>query len=404
MAQEKVLLVDDDEVLLGVLGGFLRNKGYEVQTAKDGEEAIHLVHQGEPPSLVITDVKMPGIDGLELTRRLRANRRTAHCPIIVLSDRKKTEDVLAGYSQGADEYVPKPVEMPVLAAKVETLLRRARAAAAEEPGMRLGKVIVFLHGKGGVGTTSLAVNAAVALVIAGSYPVVLLDLNLWFNSVALSLNLVPKHTLADLAGLAIAEVEDSALEEVILRHATNVWVVVGSSTPERAELVTPSTAADAIHRFRDRAEYVIVDAPASFSEVSLAAVDIADCVCLVTSPHVAALKATADCIDVLEKLGVPANRTLIILNQTSPSGLSARQVAAVLQRTPDVTIPYTDQFDAAADSGRPLVAAFPADAAVTAIRELGARLEAVEQRTAEAVPVESSGGRWEDSSGGRWVD
>src|SRR6185437_4762997 len=107
-----------------------------------------------PPDLLITDVRMPLIDGLELTRRLRQQHRTARLPILMLSVKHDTEDVLKGYGAGADDYVEKFVDLSVLGVKIDTLLRRAPdPSSASASG--LGHVIAFTHAKGGVGTTTL---------------------------------------------------------------------------------------------------------------------------------------------------------------------------------------------------------------------------------------------------------
>jgi len=172
MTQSKILFVDDEEQIRRLLTSFLGRRGYAVTTAVDGQDALNIL-ETETPDMVITDVNMPNIDGVELTRRLRADPRHANLPIIMLSAKVQTDEILAGYAEGADEYVPKPVEMRVLAAKVESLLRRvqqpaataapaaeeAPIAAPEPPPPPAKQVVVFLHAKGGVGTTTLAVNA-----------------------------------------------------------------------------------------------------------------------------------------------------------------------------------------------------------------------------------------------------
>ena len=373
----RILIVDDDEVLRGVVASFLTARGFLVETAADGQEALRLVHEGEVPNLVITDVRMPGLDGLELTRRLRTHHRTSRIPIIMLSDRKRPEEILAGYTQGADEYVPKPVEMPVLAAKVETILRRFQVSTPDDTALRTGRVILMLHGKGGVGATTVAVNVAAALVLGGSYPVALLDLNLEFGNVPLMLNLVPKHTLADMSTSDIGQMDDAAFHQLVLEHSSNIWVVPGSTMPEQAGLVSPYLVTQAINLLRDRAQYVIVDAPASFSEANLAVLDTADAVCLIAAPQIAALKAAADCVEVLRKLDFPENRTLFVLNRTTPTGLSDKQTEVFLRHPPDITIPYADRFDEAANSGRPLVTAYPTNASATKLRDIAGRLTAM---------------------------
>ena len=165
-------------------------------------------------------------------------------PIIMLSAKVQTDEILAGYAEGADEYVPKPIEMRILAAKVESLLRRVQPAVVQtvvqevpavpvEPPAK--QVIVFMHGKGGVGTTTLAVNAAVALATGAGKKVTLLDLDLAYGNAARMLALQPERTLADLA--ADDRVSHEALGELTLEHRSGVKIVVGCDQPEQATTV-----------------------------------------------------------------------------------------------------------------------------------------------------------------------
>src|SRR4029077_4935435 len=172
MAGERVLVVDDEAQIRKLVQTFLTKHGYVVTTANDGYEALKEIKR-EKPHILITDVQMPNLNGLELTRRLRQEAATARLPVIMLSAKKQSDDILAGYAQGADEYVAKPVELAVLALKIDLILRRGREADASGPAAgatagapapkKKGRVCVLLHGKGGVGTTTLAVNGAFSL-------------------------------------------------------------------------------------------------------------------------------------------------------------------------------------------------------------------------------------------------
>ena len=150
MPGERILFVDDEEQIRKLLSTWLARHGYDVGVANDGWEALKAI-RARAPDLVITDVNMPNMNGLELTRRMRADHRTARIPVIMLSARKQADDVLSGYAEGADEYVPKPVEMAVLEAKIEVLIKRFRTTTGQAVAKRGGNVVIFLHGKGGVG-------------------------------------------------------------------------------------------------------------------------------------------------------------------------------------------------------------------------------------------------------------
>src|SRR5207249_2157833 len=153
-----------------------------------------------------------------------------------------------------------------------------RAIHGETTTKRGGNVILFVHGKGGVGCTTLAVNSAVALAATTIYRVTLLDLNLEFGNVPMLMNLAPDRTLADLAEEAHTELDDATFERYLTQDRSGVKVLAGCDTPERAELVTVPAVQQAIDHLQMQSDYVVIDAPASFSQQVLAALDVADAV------------------------------------------------------------------------------------------------------------------------------
>jgi pilus assembly protein CpaE len=372
MSGEHILFVDDEEQIRKLLSTYLARQGYDVATAVDGLQALKAI-QGRTPDIVITDVGMPNMNGFELTRRLRADHRTARIPILMLSARKEADDVLTGYSEGADEYVSKPIEMAVLAAKIEVLLKRIRTTAAEVVKRR-GRVILFAHGKGGVGTTTLAVNAAVALAETKLYRVGLLDLNLEFGNAQMHLDLKPLQTLSSLSRLDPAELDDEVFQRLMTQDRSGVELVISADSPENAELVTVPLVQQGVDRMRAAADYVVVDTPATFSQTVLAALDASDAVVVVADPHVAGVRAAKDWLDVLDKLSYPQERSLLVLNRTSQGGLENDQVSRHLTRKLDLVVPFTTVFDDAADRGRPLITLHPDNSAAKVMRDLAARL------------------------------
>lgn len=370
MAADDIVLVDDDRVIQKMVGGFLERRGYHVRTATNGVEAIRMV-QESLPALVITDVRMPELNGIELAARLRGDHRTAAVPIIMFSEMGEVHDALAGYAVGADDYLPKPFELAILEAKVIALLRRA---AASRSGDR-GRVILFAHAKGGVGTTSLAVNMAVLLAERSTRPVGLLDLDVEFGDSAVYLNLHPNLTLADLKS-SPASLIDEAQFEGFVTESGSVRLVVGSDLPERADLVTLPAINLAIDRLGATCEYVLIDAPASFSERTLTALDASDLICLVTSASLPSLRATRACLDLFKKLGVADERVLLTLNDSTAHAMGSDVVAGVLGRHPDFEVKRSESLDRAANAGQPLVVSDPGDPLVADLRRLADLLAA----------------------------
>ena len=124
----RILVVDDESQITRVLRTTLSSHGYDIRTANDGDTALEIVKDW-PPDMVVTDLAMPGMDGLELCRRLR---ETTQIPIIVLSVRGEERTKVKALDAGADDYVTKPFGMEELLARIRANLRRAPAAEDEE--------------------------------------------------------------------------------------------------------------------------------------------------------------------------------------------------------------------------------------------------------------------------------
>ena len=126
----RILVVDDDTAVRESLGRALRLEGYQVDLAGDGAEALELLQgNGNDPDLVVLDVLMPNIDGLEVCRRLR--RAGSRVPVLMLTARDEVTDRVAGLDAGADDYVVKPFALAELLARVRALLRRSADEAVD---------------------------------------------------------------------------------------------------------------------------------------------------------------------------------------------------------------------------------------------------------------------------------
>jgi DNA-binding response OmpR family regulator len=118
----RIIVVDDDATLADVVGRYLRRDGHQVECAGDGYEALRRI-AAEPPDLVVLDLMLPGIDGLEVCRRLRARWPI---PVVMLTALGEVTDRVVGFETGADDYVTKPFSPRELALRVRSVLRRAR--------------------------------------------------------------------------------------------------------------------------------------------------------------------------------------------------------------------------------------------------------------------------------------
>jgi len=138
-AKRSILVVEDEKDLRELVRFHLEQEGYAVREAESGESALALV-DAERPALVVLDLMLPGIDGLEVCRRLRAAEPTRALPIIILTARAAEVDRVLGLELGADDYVTKPFSPRELVARVRAVLRRA--GAAERERLRLGDLTI----------------------------------------------------------------------------------------------------------------------------------------------------------------------------------------------------------------------------------------------------------------------
>lgn len=381
MAGEKILCVDDEDPIRKLCTVYLTKRGYRVVAVANGVEALNVIETKGAPDLVVTDVNMPLMNGLELIKRLREDRRTARTPIVVLSAAKQEQDILAGYSHGADDYIGKPIDLAVLAAKIETILRQTRSVAdVVATPRKLGVVIAFAHGKGGVGATFLAANVAASLGAEGK-SVVLLDLNLQFGNAAMFFDLRPRNSIVDFARTDITRVTEADFTQYLAEHKGGVRILAGPPSPEEAELVSVGAIQQAIDLARGGRDVVVLDLATKLDEITLAALDVTDVVCVVAAPHLAALRGTSDTLAMLSRIGISDARVLVALVRNTAKGIDDAGVATFLKRKPDVVVPFAEKADAASDLGVPYVLAEPNDKAAAALKQLASRLA-----TRKAVP------------------
>jgi two-component system, OmpR family, alkaline phosphatase synthesis response regulator PhoP len=155
--QPTILLVDDEPRIARIARDYLEHAGYAVVTAGDGQQALELA-RAKPPSLVVLDLNLPGVDGLQVARLLR---RDGDVPIIMLTARVEEADRITGLEIGADDYITKPFSPRELVARVKAVLRRTTAGAAEGDWVRLGDLTLDVARlKVTRGTTSIDLTPA----------------------------------------------------------------------------------------------------------------------------------------------------------------------------------------------------------------------------------------------------
>lgn len=143
MAREHILVVEDEEDILELIAISLRKEGYQVTTAASGEKGVERARQS-PPDLILLDVMLPGMDGLDVCRMLKRDPATINVPIVMLTAKSEESDIVTGLEIGADDYMTKPFSPRVLVARIRTLLRRKKQEAID-PNMTIKRDDIVIH-------------------------------------------------------------------------------------------------------------------------------------------------------------------------------------------------------------------------------------------------------------------
>ena len=145
MSKSKILIVEDETSLVDVLSYNLQREGYEVVIAKEGREGLRKA-QMILPDLILLDLMLPGMNGLEICRELRATARTANLPILMLTAKAEESDQIIGFALGADDYVTKPFSVKVLLQRIKVLLRRGTSPEPATDIIENAGVCIDKHG------------------------------------------------------------------------------------------------------------------------------------------------------------------------------------------------------------------------------------------------------------------
>jgi two-component system alkaline phosphatase synthesis response regulator PhoP len=144
MANERILIVDDEEDVLELVRYNLERNGYQVTTAGSGEQALANTAK-KPPDLVVLDLMLPGIDGLEVCKKLKSEVKTEGIPIIMLTAKGEESDIVLGLNLGADDYVTKPFDPKEIVSRVRAVLRRSESTAVSKSVYRVGDISIDIE-------------------------------------------------------------------------------------------------------------------------------------------------------------------------------------------------------------------------------------------------------------------
>ena len=348
--QIRVLIVDDIPETRDHLTKLL---GFEkdievVGAAASGAESLQMAARLQP-DVVLMDINMPDMDGITATELLSA--QVPASAIVMMSVQGEADYLRRSMLAGAREFLVKPFSSDELTASIRQVHARerdkrvrygapaateARAAASREPG----RIVAIFSPKGGVGRTTIAVNMAVAAASEPDSSVALMDGSFQFGDVGVLLNLNSKSkSIADLVPELEAGGEPESLDTFMMTHSSGLSVLLAPPSPELAETVTPAVAKRALEVLRGRYDLVIVDCASSFSDATLAILDIADTIFTVLTLEITSIKNMRLFLEVADQLGYPDDKVQLVLNRAdSALGIRVADVEHSIGRKIDHTI------------------------------------------------------------------
>jgi pilus assembly protein CpaE len=360
--QETILIVEDSPTAGPELRMQLEQQGYSVLLALRAEEALDIL-RSTPVDLVITEALLPGMDGYDFVRQIREHEGWSNLPVIMLTVRSTPEDYAAGFVAGANEYFTKPQDPQKLLAAIRGLIMRQSAGKLAHSGPQAhlpqraheGEIITVFSLKGGVGTTTIAVNLAVAIKrLVPSARVGLIDLSFEQGHDALLLDIVPTSTILDWARSKTAEATPQVLNQYFVQHRSGINLLAAPMAPEDAEMVRPDTVRLTLTLSQQAFDYIVVDTASTFTETTLIALELASSIIVPLTPDMAALKSAVATKRILTAVRIPESRIRYVLNTIVPrAGLSKEQIEGSLQ-TEIAQIPHAGSvFMSAANQGMP---------------------------------------------------
>jgi len=328
----KILVVDDDPNVQRLLQYTLKQEGYDVIVASDGAEGFRLWGM-ENPALVLLDVMLPKLDGYQVAAKIRAEESAgSHVPIIMLTAEREVEQKVRGLRAGADDYLIKPFHPAELLARMKSLLARfaPREALVGRPPM--GRVHAYYGAKGGVGTTTIAINAAIALHRELGRKVVLVDGNLQFGDHRVFLDLgLDRKSIVDI--VSAPSIDAELIQQVLVKHDSGVDLLLAPPSPEVAELVTTHHVPQIINVLRTLYDYVIIDIDKRLEDINLGILDTADTVFVVMTADLSCLKNVRLVLETIVHLGYEQEKVQLVLNRSNAfTGISVKNAEGALKR------------------------------------------------------------------------
>jgi pilus assembly protein CpaE len=293
--------------------------------ARTGREGIDLAKELKPDVLLM-DINMPDMDGITATNYIKT--ALPYAQIIMLSVQSDPNYMRRAMQAGACDFLAKPPTVDELTSAVRRAGKIAKQEKAKEQTPKVpvvsgtgeymspmgGRVITIYSPKGGVGCTVLATNLAIALHNEDT-PVVLVDANLHYGDVAISVNEKGKFSIADLTP-RVDELDAEVINDVLLKHApTGVKILAAPARPEYADAIDDKQFSKVVAFLRQMFSYIVIDTASALTPATLAAIDSSDLIILVATQDIPAIKNAHLFLELADALAISRKKILFVMNR-----------------------------------------------------------------------------------------
>jgi len=389
----KVLVVDDDLNIQRVLVFVLKQEGYEVIVASDGAAGVDMALDAKP-DLILMDVAMPKLDGYAATQQIRASEKGGRVPIIMLTAEAEVEQRVKGLRAGADDDIVKPFHPLELMARIKALLARggptSSRANAEVP--TLGRLCLFYPAKGGVGTTTIAINTAIALARDMKRRCALIDANLQFGDLRVFLDM-GLDTPSIVNAMNEPDLDLDLMRKLMVTHRSGIELLLAPPNPASADVVMerqqqgPALLSAVLSLSRRLYDYTLVDMSQTIDDFNLQLFDEADVIYVVMTADLSCLKNVPLVLETMDSLGYEKNKMQLVLNRSNAyTGINVSNAESALGRKIDYQIinEYRGAISAL-NSGEPFMFSRPDAPLSKSVLEFARALDAA--TVAAAVPA-----------------
>jgi pilus assembly protein CpaE len=304
---------------------------------------------------------------LEVCEDLRTARPTIS--VVLVRDSLDTEVFTRAMKAGARDVVAGG-DAPSITSAIERAHQLHVALRGPTGAVQLGRVVTVFSPKGGVGKTTMAVNIALALTDKGARKVCLVDLDLAFGDVAITMQLFPTHSIEQAVG-SEDSIDMPMLEGLLTRHQDSLMVLAAPAHPDVRERVTPMLISRMLKTVREEFDYVVVDTAPAFDDITLTALDETDECVIIATLDVPTLKNVKMALETLDLLNIsPGHRHLLLNRADDAVGIGVDKVETILGMPIAARVGTDVEIAAATNAGTPIVAGHPHHPSSVAIVDL----------------------------------